>query len=90
MKRHVFIRTPARTPLTRARDQRTRKFTTVRANIESLLTTAAKWDLQGRLVGPDFTGLPSWWPFWSDVLKANVRDLVAAARVLATLEGVEL
>lgn len=70
------------TPLTRARADRTRAFTRVQRGIDSLLTGEAKWAITG--------GLPSWWPFWSDVIKSNTRELVRAARTLAKLEGIEL
>jgi hypothetical protein len=59
----------------------------VLASIRHLLTGEAKWDLGGRLVGPDFVGLPSWWPFWSDVLKSNVREAVRTARALEAAEA---
>lgn len=78
------------TPLTRARRDRTHAWTCVQRGIHSMLTDEAKWAITGEIVGPDYKSLPSWWPFWSDVLVSNVRELVRAARTLAKLEGVEL
>lgn len=78
------------TPLTRARRDRTHASGCVLRGIHALLNDEAKWAITGEPVGPDYVGLPSWWPFWSDVLVRNVRELVRAARVLAPLEGVEI
>lgn len=56
------------------RYNRTRASNRVRSTIEWMLKDEAKW------TSPD--GLPSWWPFWSDCLKSNVRETVKAARKL--------
>lgn len=73
--------------LRQLRYNRTRKSNGVRASIRHLLNTPAKWNLRGELVGPDFVGLPSWWPFWSDCLKREVIEAVRAARELEAAEG---
>jgi len=72
--------------LRQLRYTRTRKSNQVRRSIEHLLTGEAKWDLGGRPVEADFVGLPSWWPFWSESLVSNVRELVRAARELQAAE----
>jgi hypothetical protein len=70
------------------RAKRTRASNVVRSNIAWMLSEPAKWAITGESVGPDFVGLPSWWPFWSDVLKDNAREAVRAARKLEAAEGV--
>jgi hypothetical protein len=72
--------------LRRLRYKRTRAINVVRASMEHLLSEPAKWDQSGRLVEPGFIGLPSWWSFWSDVLKDNVREAVRAALELQAAE----
>lgn len=61
------------------RAQRTRAHTRVRHLIDHSVLAEARY------LAPD--GLPTWWPFWSDVLKGAVRDLVRAARELEVKEG---
>lgn len=70
------------------RSKRTRASNVVRANIAWMLSEPAKWAIDGRPVSSDYVGLPSWWPFWSDVLKDNVREAVRTARKLEAVEGV--
>jgi hypothetical protein len=67
--------------LKQLRYDRTRASNRVRATIAHLLTDPIKWDIRGRLTD-DPTALPSWWPFWSDVLKTNVREAVRAGLAL--------
>lgn len=64
--------------LRQARYNRTRALTIVRGTIDHLLTAEAP------TVYPN--GLPSWWPFWSDVLKQHVRELYRAAYELRNAE----
>jgi len=73
------FRAPA---LRQLRYDRTRASNRARATRDWMLTEDAPH------VDPD--GLPSWWPFWSDCLKSNVRDAVRAARALAAAEGLDL
>lgn len=75
--------------LKQLRFARTRASNVVRSGITWMLSEPAKWAITGEPVGPDYVGLPSWWPFWSDVLKANTRDAVKAARKLAAAEGAD-
>lgn len=64
--------------LTNLRYERTKMSNAVRSSIGHMLRGEAPF-LQR-------DGLPSWWPFWSDVLKRNVIDAVRAARRLETYE----
>ena len=66
--------------LRQLRWERTRASNRVLGTMRHMLTDEAKW------TSPD--GLPSWWPFWSDALKSNVREAVKAARMLSEREGV--
>jgi hypothetical protein len=60
----------------------TRTSNHVKSNIAWMLETPAKWNLAGDKVKLDYVGLPSWWPFWSDNLKAQVIELCRLARQL--------
>lgn len=75
--------------LRQLRSNRTRASNSVHRQIKWMLREPAKWAIGGQLVehDPTFQGLPSWWPFWSDSLKSNTRDVVRAARALAMEEG---
>jgi len=64
--------------ITDCRSRRTKRSNEIREQIAYMLTAAAPYR------SPD--GLPSWWPFWSDSLKHNVRSLVRTAIELETLE----
>ena len=70
------------------RSKRTRASNVVRADIDHLLTSEIKWRLDGHpaVLPQDRYSLPSWWPFWSDVLVKNVRELVRLARALNAAE----
>jgi hypothetical protein len=77
------------TDLRRLRYERTATSNAVKRTIAHNLKGEAKIGLDGlpvpeplRYVG----ALPSWWPFWSDVLKENVRKAVRAARALDVAE----
>ncbi|MES2341670.1 MAG: hypothetical protein V4597_08330 [Pseudomonadota bacterium] len=78
---------PDRQRLQILRAKRTRAASVVSRSMHHLLTDVAKWGLDGRPVGPEYQGLPSWWPFWSDVLRDNVIELVRAARRLEAAEA---
>ncbi len=67
--------------VTRFRMARTKASNHVRQMIVWLVTEPAKTT--------DRHGLPSWWPFWADTLKANVIRLVRTARELEALENHE-
>lgn len=75
--------------LKQLRYNRTRASNDVHRQIKWMLTEPAKWSIGGVLVEHDstFQGLPSWWPFYSDSLKASTRAVVRAARALAMAEG---
>lgn len=73
--------------LRRLRFNRTRASNVVYHSMQWMLAEPAKFALNGGPVGPDFQGLPSWWPFWSDVLKKNVIEAVRAARKLSEAES---
>lgn len=75
--------------LKRLRFNRTRASNVVRSGIAWMLSEPAKWAITGQPVGPDYVGLPSWWPFWSDALKRNVIEAVRAARKLEAAECFE-
>lgn len=60
------------------RYNRTRASNRVKETMQYMLTSPAQFSQPN--------GLPSWWPFWSDVLVNNVRDAVRAARYLAEAE----
>ena len=75
--------------LQQLRYTRTRESNRVRASIRHLLTGEIKWNLAGQLCA-DPQVLPSWWPFWAETLKMQVRTTVRAARALAVEEGIEL
>lgn len=68
--------------ISQARRDRTRAFTNLRSTIDLCLRQKAT------LIMPD--GLPSWWPFWSDMVFENTVALVRAARRLAPFEGIDL
>lgn len=68
--------------ITRLRSARTRQLRHVTYGIDHLLTGAIEWNLRGERVPPDSRELPSWYPFWSDMLYDNVRRLVRVAREL--------
>jgi len=74
------------TNLRQLRYTRTRASNRVRDSVRWMLAEPTSWALNGDPVGPDFQGLPSWWPFWSDTLKKQVIAAVRAARQLSTAE----
>ncbi len=73
--------------ITRLRHARTRASNAVKRQIEHMLTEPAKWGISGRLIQdcPPYE-LPSWWPFWSDVLKTTTRVAVQASRALESAQ----
>lgn len=69
------------------RAKRTRATTCVRSTMRWMIEEPAKFTVTGQLTTDNPNGLPSWWPFWSDVLKNNVRDAVRAALELERAEN---
>jgi hypothetical protein len=65
--------------------QRDRMLTNLRYE-RTKASNSVRWSIrhmeQGEAPFLQRNGLPSWWPFWSDVLKKNVVDAVRAARRL--------
>jgi hypothetical protein len=64
--------------ITYLRYRRTRQSNRIRRQIVWLASEPAKYSR------PD--GLPSWWDFWSDALKRDVRELVQIGRALEVAE----
>ena len=64
--------------LRQLRYDRTRTSNIVRQHIAWMLKEPAPYT--------QTNGLPSWWPFWSDVLVDNVRKAVHAAIALTNAE----
>lgn len=60
------------------RYERTLKSNRVRRSIDWMLAEPAKWTSEN--------GLPSWWPFYSDSLKNQVRKLYRVCLELAQEE----
>lgn len=72
--------------LQQLRAKRTRASNVVHSSMKFLLTGEAQWTIDGQPTDRQDV-LPSWWPFWSDVLKDNVREAVRAARKLEVAEA---
>lgn len=67
--------------LSQLRSSRTRASNQVRRIMASCINDPAPFLLSN--------GLPSWWPFWSDVLVSAVRDACRGARLLEAAEAKE-
>lgn len=71
------------------RYNRTRASNVAKRTIVWMLTEPAKWGISGRPIEEVPEELPSWWPFWSDVLKQNVIVAVREARALHQAESLD-
>ncbi len=71
---------PVAPNVSRLRYNCTRASNVVRHHIKWMLGEPGEWALDGGPIEPG--QLPSWWPFWSDVLKKNVIHCVREARKL--------
>jgi len=60
------------------------RYNRTRANTRVL--SLMRWMLSNEATLTDPNGLPSWWPFWSDCLRQDVRELYRAGMLLRAAE----